>query len=265
MERARFDKMLSSNEIGTLITALGTGIGKEEFNVEKLRYHKIIIMTDADVDGAHIRTLLLTFFFRQMPQLIENGYIYIAQPPLYKVKRGQSEQYLKDQKALEDYLIGQGLDEASLTLANGEVRTGQDLRAVAETARTISDIFDGLHSRYNRDVVEQAAIAGALTPEILDDQGKAEEAAAYIARRMDILADEFERGWTGEARDDGSLVFKRMVRGVQEAATIDAALLGSTDARRLAAHAAHLNEIYGKAAVLRRKDISTEIRGLAPC
>nr|MEC9419923.1 toprim domain-containing protein [Pseudomonadota bacterium] len=261
VERARFDKMLSSNEIGTLITALGTGIGKEEFNVEKLRYHKIIIMTDADVDGAHIRTLLLTFFFRQMPELIENGYIYIAQPPLYKVKRGQSEQYLKDQKALEDYLIGQGLDEASLTLANGEVRTGQDLRAVAETARTISDIFDGLHSRYNRDVVEQAAIAGALTPEILDDQGKAEEAAAYIARRMDILADEFERGWTGEARDDGSLVFKRMVRGVQEAATIDAALLGSTDARRLAAHAGHLNEIYGKAAVLRRKDISTEIRG----
>jgi DNA gyrase subunit B len=218
-------------------------------------------MTDADVDGAHIRTLLLTFFFRQMPQLIENGYIYIAQPPLYKVKRGQSEQYLKDQKALEDYLIGQGLDEASLTLANGEVRTGKDLRAVAETARAISDIFDGLHSRYNRDVVEQAAIAGALTPEMLDDKGKAEEAAAYIARRMDILADEFERGWTGEAQDDGSLVFKRMVRGVQEAAMIDAALLGSTDARRLAAHADHLNEIYGKAAVLRRKDISTEIRG----
>ncbi|WP_420412560.1 DNA topoisomerase (ATP-hydrolyzing) subunit B [Roseibium sp.] len=261
VERARFDKMLSSNEIGTLITALGTGIGKEEFNIEKLRYHKIIIMTDADVDGAHIRTLLLTFFFRQMPELIENGYVYIAQPPLYKVKRGQSEQYLKDQDALENYLIAQGSDDTSLNLASGEVRTGQDLRQVVETARVIADIFDGLHSRYNRDVVEQAAIAGALNTEILEDQGKAEEAAAYIARRMDILADEFERGWTGEAQDDGSLVFKRTVRGVQEVATIDAALLGSADARRLAAHAEHLHDVYGKAAVLQRKDIPTEIRG----
>ncbi|WP_422040642.1 DNA topoisomerase (ATP-hydrolyzing) subunit B [Roseibium sp.] len=261
VERARFDKMLSSNEIGTLITALGTGIGKEEFNIEKLRYHKIIIMTDADVDGAHIRTLLLTFFFRQMPELIDNGYVYIAQPPLYKVKRGQSEQYLKDQPALEDYLIAQGLDETTLTLANGEVRMGQDLHNVVENARKLAEIFDGLHSRYNRDVVEQAAIAGALNTEILEDRTKAEEAAAYIARRMDILADEFERGWTGVAQDDGSLVFRRTVRGVEEAATIDAALLDSADARRLAAYADHLNEVYGKAAVLRRKDVPTEIRG----
>jgi len=261
VERARFDKMLSSNEIGTLITALGTGIGKEEFDVEKLRYHKIIVMTDADVDGAHIRTLLLTFFFRQMPELIEKGYIYIAQPPLYKVKRGQSEQYLKDQAALENYLISTGLEDASLTLANGEVRTGQDLRTVADTAHYISGIFDGLHSRYNRAVVEQAAIAGALNPDILDDRAKAEEAAAYVARRLDILADEFERGWTGEARDDGSLVFRRTVRGVEEAALIDAALLSSSDARRLDAQATHLQEIYGKAGVLRRKDTSSEIRG----
>ncbi|WP_346893512.1 DNA topoisomerase (ATP-hydrolyzing) subunit B [uncultured Roseibium sp.] len=261
VERARFDKMLSSNEIGTLITALGTGIGKEEFNLEKLRYHKIIIMTDADVDGAHIRTLLLTFFFRQMQDLIENGYVYIAQPPLYKVKRGQSEQYLKDQKALEDYLIASGLEDSSLTLANGEVRTGEDLREVLERARTIASIFDGLHSRYDRTVVEQAAIAGALNSEVLHDREKAAEAAAYIARRLDILADEFERGWTGEAQDDGSLVFRRTVRGVEEVATIDAALLSSTDARRLASHADHLQEIYGKAALLRRKDIQTEIRG----
>ena len=172
-------------------------------------------------------------------------------PPLYKVKRGQSEQYLKDQGALEDYLIAQGSEDTSLTLANGEVRMGQDLRQAVDTARIIADIFDGLHSRYNRDVVEQAAIAGALNTEILEDHSKAEEAAAYIARRLDILADEFERGWVGEARDDGSLVFKRTVRGVQEAATIDAALLGSADARRLAAHAEHLHEVYGKAAVLR--------------
>ncbi|MBO0346385.1 DNA topoisomerase (ATP-hydrolyzing) subunit B [Roseibium limicola] len=261
VERARFDKMLSSNEIGTLITALGTGIGKEEFNVEKLRYHKIIIMTDADVDGAHIRTLLLTFFFRQMRELVENGYIYIAQPPLYKVKRGQSEQYLKDQNALENYLIDTGLDDTSLTLANGEVRNGQDLRQVVERARTISGIFDGLHSRYNRDVVEQAAIAGAMNEDVLNDTEKAKEAADYIARRLDILAEEFEKGWEGEAREDGSLVFKRTVRGVDEVAIIDPALLASTDARRLDAHAPHLQEIYGKAANLRRKDTYQDIRG----
>ncbi|TWI87327.1 DNA gyrase subunit B [Roseibium hamelinense] len=261
VERARFDKMLSSNEIGTLITALGTGIGKEEFNIEKLRYHKIIIMTDADVDGAHIRTLLLTFFFRQMPDLIENGYVYIAQPPLYKVKRGQSEQYLKDQEALERYLVSSGLEDSSLTLANGEVRTGEDLRLVLETARTISGIFDGLHSRYNRDVVEQAAIAGALSPETLDDPAKSDEAASYIARRLDILAEEFERGWTGEVQDDGTLLFKRTVRGVEEAAIIDPALLSSSDARRLNGYAEHLQEVYGKAATLRRKDMLTEVRG----
>ncbi|MEJ8475087.1 DNA topoisomerase (ATP-hydrolyzing) subunit B [Roseibium algae] len=261
VERARFDKMLSSNEIGTLITALGTGIGQEEFNLEKLRYHKIIIMTDADVDGAHIRTLLLTFFYRQMPALIENGYIYIAQPPLYKVTRGQSEQYLKDQLALEDYLILAGLKDTSLTLENGEVRMGEDLLTVVEKARSISEIFDGLHTRYNRDVVEQAAIAGALNEETLHDRAKAEAAAAYVARRLDILADEFERGWVGEATDDGSLVFKRTVRGVEEVAIIDAALLGSTDARRLDAQSSHLKEIYGKAAVLRRKDTPHEVRG----
>ncbi|MXN66874.1 DNA topoisomerase (ATP-hydrolyzing) subunit B [Stappia sp. GBMRC 2046] len=261
VERARFDKMLSSNEIGTLITALGTGIGKEEFNVEKLRYHKIIIMTDADVDGAHIRTLLLTFFFRQMPELVEHGYIYIAQPPLYKVKRGSSEQYLKDQEALENYLISSGLEEATLTLHTGETLAGADLRGVIEKARQIADVLDGLHSRYDRDTVEQAAIAGALNPDVLHDREKANEAAAYIARRLDILADEFERGWTGEARDDGSLHFERTVRGVKEVTMIDAALLGSANARKLNGYAEHLQAIYVKAATLNRKDKVNEIRG----
>ncbi len=261
VERARFDKMLSSAEIGTLITALGTGIGVDEFDADKLRYHKIIIMTDADVDGAHIRTLLLTFFFRQMPQLIERGNIYIAQPPLYKVTKGKSESYLKNEAALEDYLVDQGIDDAVLRLANGEERAGQDLRAIVDRARHVRAVLDGLHHRYDRSVVEQAAIAGALNADILLNAEKAGEAAAYVARRLDILADEFEKGWTGEAREDGSLVFKRTVRGVTEAATIDPALLSSADARKLDGHAKHLQEIYGKAAFLRRKDGETAIRG----
>ncbi len=261
VERARFDKMISSQEIGTLITALGTGIGNEEFNLEKLRYHKIIIMTDADVDGAHIRTLLLTFLFRQMPDLIENGYVYIAQPPLYKVTRGKSEQYLKDEAAFEEYLIGSGLDETSLSLANGEVRMGEDLRSVVNEAREISDVLNGLHARYDKAVVEQAAIAGALNADNLHNHEKAQEAAAYIARRLDILADEFERGWEGEATEEGDLIFTRVVRGVKEVTTIDAALLGSADARRLANYFKHLDEVYHKAASLVRKDKSVEIRG----
>src|SRR5437868_4144582 len=176
VERARFDKMLGSQEIGTLITALGTGIGREEFNPDKLRYHKIIIMTDANVDGSHIRTLLLTFFFRQMPALIERGHLYIAQPPLYKVMRGKSEQYLKDERALEDYLIETGLDDCVFRLASGEERKGRDLLALVEDARVIRNVLHNLHSRYNRKVIEQAAILGLLSPKITGDGATADAA-----------------------------------------------------------------------------------------
>src|SRR6202011_4783165 len=169
VERARMDKMLSSEQIGTLITALGTGIGTDEFSIDKLRYHKIIIMTDADVDGAHIRTLLLTFFYREMRALIDRGNLYIAQPPLYKVTRGRSEQYLKDERALEDYLIDTGLEETALRLSSGEDRSGEDLRRLVEEARIIRNVLAGLHSRYNRQVIEQAAILGVLSPSIFGD------------------------------------------------------------------------------------------------
>ncbi|MCC0012685.1 MAG: DNA topoisomerase (ATP-hydrolyzing) subunit B [Rhodobiaceae bacterium] len=261
VERARFDKMLSSNEIGTLITALGTGIGRDDFNIEKLRYHKIIIMTDADVDGSHIRTLLLTFFYRQMPELIERGHLYIAQPPLYKVRRGQSEQYIKNEAGLVDYLIDTGLEDASLTLHTGETRTGADLRTVVEISRDVSNILDGLHSRYDRTVVEQAAIAGILNPEAASSVQEREAAAAYIAQRLDRLSDTYERGWTGRPTEDGGFVFERTLRGVTEAAIIDAALLGSSDARKLDRHAALLQEVFVKAAIFRRKDAESEIRG----
>jgi DNA gyrase subunit B len=263
VERARFDKMLGSQEIGTLITALGTSIGRDEFNPDKLRYHKIIIMTDADVDGSHIRTLLLTFFFRQMEELIRRGHIYIAQPPLYKVNRGKSEQYLKDERALEDYLIATGIEEAVLRLASGEERAGPDLRRLVEDARAIRNILHGLHSRYNRKVIEQAAIAGVLRPEVIQDPQVAEQAATYIARRLDALEDETERGWVGSFNEEG-FHFERTVRGVKEAATIDQALIGSADARKLDEFAPSLQQIFPRPtppAMLRRKDETTPIYG----
>ncbi|MCA3553979.1 DNA topoisomerase (ATP-hydrolyzing) subunit B [Aestuariivirga sp.] len=261
VERARFDKMLGSAEIGTLITALGAGIGREEFNADKLRYHKIIIMTDADVDGAHIRTLLLTFFYRQMPEVIERGHLFIAQPPLYKVKRGSSEQYLKDSKALEDYLIDTGLENTALVLAGGTERAGRDLRAIVEEALSVRAALDALHSRYPRPLIEQAAIAGVLSPEVLSSAGRAAEAAADIARRLDAIADETERGWAGEPTGDGGLSFTREVRGVKEAWMLDGKLIGSADALRLDRKSAHLREIYEKPARLRRKDGETVIHG----
>ncbi len=261
VERARFDKMLSSQEIGTLITALGTSIGKDEFNPDKLRYHKIIIMTDADVDGAHIRTLLLTFFFRQMPDLIERGHLYIAQPPLYKVARGKSAQYLKDEKALEEYLINAGLDDATLELGTGEVRAAADLREVIGDALRLRSLVDGLHSRYNRSVVEQAAIAGALNVDLITRGPEAEAVAADVAARLDRIAEETERGWTARITESGALRFERMVRGVPEIALLDNALLGSSDARHIDQMSARLKEIYATPPLLRRREGTQEISG----
>jgi DNA gyrase subunit B len=261
VERARFDKMLGSQEIGTLITALGTGIGRDEFNPDKLRYHKIIIMTDADVDGSHIRTLLLTFFFRQMEELIKRGHIYIAQPPLYKVARGKSEQYLKDERALEDFLIMTGVEEAVLRLASREERAGEDLRKLVEQARAIRNLLNGLHSRYNRQVVEQAAILGVLSSDIFGDPAKAKAAAPYIAKRLNVLSEETERGWGGEFSEEAGFTFTRTLRGVKTVAIIDHALLGSADARKLDEYAASLQKVYEKPGSLRRKDETWAIHG----
>jgi DNA gyrase subunit B len=260
VERVRMDKMLSSQEIGTLITALGAGIS-EEFNADKLRYHKIIIMTDADVDGAHIRTLLLTFFYRQMREIIDRGHLFIAQPPLYKVARGKSEQYLKDERALENYLIAGGIEEAVFKLSSGQERAGADLLRLVEDARVVRNILVGLHSRYNRKAVEQAAIAGVLNPAIFGDPDKGLQAAEYIARRLDALSEETERGWAGRFLEGEGFVLERTVRGVKEVAAIDHALLGSADARKLDELALSLQEVYPRPGTLRRRGEETAIHG----
>jgi len=256
VERARFDKMLSSNEIGTLITALGTGIGRDDFNLEKLRYHKIIIMTDADVDGAHIRTLLLTFFYRQMPELVEQGHLYIAQPPLYKVARGASAsgRYLKDDRELEDYLIDDGLRDAVLTLHDGTQRAGNDLRELVDEARWVRSLLTSIGRRYNQRIVEQAAILGALNPDILSSQDTARQTADYLARRLDGLAPEEERGWEGDATPDGGFRLTRVLRSVAETYEIDGPLIRSAEARALDSRASELQEAYERPSRLTRRD-----------
>ncbi len=261
VERARFDRMLSSEQVGTLITALGTGIGREEFDIDKLRYHKIIIMTDADIDGAHIRTLLLTFFFRQMLPLIERGHLYIAQPPLYKVKRGQSEQYLKDERALEDYLLAAGTDEAILTTADGVAHVGADLTHIVEQARDIVHVINALNNRYNRTLVEQAAIAGAFEASEIEEEDAARTLGATIASRLDQIADEVERGWQGVPDGEGGLRLSRTVRGVEEVHVLDAQLLASAEISQLRRFSKILSEAFSGPAILTRKDISQTLHG----
>ncbi len=259
VERARFDRMLASQEIGTLITALGTGIGRDEFDIKKLRYHKVVIMTDADVDGAHIRTLILTFFFRQMPQLIEGGFLYIAQPPLYKVARGKSEVYIKDQAALEDYLIDMGLEGAVLALPNGEELAGADLRRVIEGARQFRRVLESFPTNYPRGILEQAALAGAF------DQGQADTdlqaVANTVAQRLNLIAPEYEKGWTGRITQDHGIRLSRVLRGVEELRTLDGAVLRSGEARRLAAISRETRDVYRDPAKMTRKDREQLVHG----
>lgn len=259
VERARFDRMLSSQEIGTLITALGTGIGRDEFDIGKLRYHKVVIMTDADVDGAHIRTLLLTFFFRQMPQLIEGGYLYIAQPPLYKVARGKSEVYLKDQAALDDYLIEMGIEGAVLRLKSGEEIAGADLARVIEGARQFRRVLDAFPTHYPRPILEQAALAGAFDPGRAD--ADLQLVADTVAKRLDMVALEFERGWTGRITQDHGIRLSRVLRGVEELRTLDGAVLRSGEARKLSQIAGQYRDTYRDPARLVRKDREQLVHG----
>ena len=253
VERARFDKMLGSDQVGTLITALGAGIGRDDFDINKIRYHRIVIMTDADVDGAHIRTLLLTFFYRQMPEVIERGYLYIAQPPLYKAATGKSSRYLKDDAEYEAFLFDEGVDGAILELSSGEQLSGQDLRALVVASRSAQGNIDRLSSRAPAFAIEQAALAG-----LLDAAGGD---VAKAAARMDLYTDEGEGHWSCERAETGGFVFSRIKRGVSERVVLDDALLHALDARRLAERAPQLAETFAGPAVFRRKDKVTTVRG----
>ena len=251
VERARFDKMLGSDQIGTLITALGAGIGHDDFDIEKIRYHRIIVMTDADVDGAHIRTLLLTFFYRQMPQVIERGYLYIAQPPLYKATKGKSSRYLKDDPDMEAFLVDEGLDGAELDLTSGERRTGKDLEALVTASRNAKTNIQRLSARAPASAIEQAALAGLFgdTPD-----------PVAVAARLDLYAEEGDGPWSGEKGESG-YVFSRVRRGVTERIVLDDLLIHSADARRLAERVVGLDQAFSKPATYRRRERSTTVRG----
>jgi DNA gyrase subunit B len=246
VERARFDRMLSSREIGTIIQALGTGIGREEFNLEKLRYHKIVIMTDADVDGAHIRTLLLTFFYRQMPELIEAGHLMIAQPPLYKVSRGRSEVYLKDDAALDEYLVEAGLDGLVLETAEGP-RSAADLKSLIDHSRRVRTLMRYAPRKYDSGLLEALAINGALKPN-LNTHGR-EQAIAKVAEWLGAIDE--EATWSGEATEEGGYLLRHLWRGVTDAYIIEKTFLASAEARKISSLVAEQADVYGKPSLLR--------------
>ncbi len=256
VERARFDRMLSSELIGTLILALGTGIGRDDFNADKLRYHKIILMADADVDGAHIRTLLLTFFYRQMPELIERGHVFIAQPPLYKVSKGKQSRYLKDQSEMDSYLIEEGSTDAELDFQSGERRIGNDLMALVREAKAFKAGVDRLSQRAPAFAIEQAALAGLFA-----EDGDPADRASAAADRLNLYAEEGDGAWTGQAGLQGAVVFERSRRAVKETIVLEEQLIRSLDARRLAERAAAFDRLFDSPATYRRKDKSVQVRG----
>jgi len=251
VERARFDKMLSSQEIGTLITALGTGVGRDDFNIEKARYHKIVIMTDADVDGAHIRTLILTFFYRQMPQLIEKGYLYIAQPPLYRIKRGNKAIYLKDNSGLHDYLVNESLDGTVLKTADGVQHAGEDLRDIIEKCSEFTRLVKSLSRRLPANVIQATALAGALSESSLGNQEKAEKIAKRLNDSIEAIV---EAHWSGSLDEEGQFVLTRQVRGVTEKVTVDKGTLTAPEVADISLLVENLAQIFSGKITLEHKN-----------
>ncbi len=264
VERTRFDRMLGSEQIGTLISALGTSIGPVEFNIEKLRYHKIIIMTDADVDGSHIRTLLLTFFYRQMPAIIERGYLYIAQPPLYKVKKGQSELYLKNDEALDDYLISEGVHQTTLEAGDGSHRGGLDLKAFVEEAAQIRRSLEKLNAKLNGiSILEQAAILGILDFKKLEEGKYTEDQARALAKRLnEIHGYKPADVWNGAVTEEGNIILKRTQEEIPERFVLPCSITHLPEARQVANKEKAL-QAYLAPAILKFKERQEKVLG--PC
>ena len=260
VERARQDKVLSNQEIGSLITALGAGIGRGDIDLSKLRYHTIVIMTDADVDGAHIRTLLLTFFFRQMPEIIKAGHLYIAQPPLYKITKGRSEVYLQDDAKLEEHLLREGITDAVLELADGDLLSRDDLWRVVNQAREAVQRIEPFGTRHPTAVIEQLAIAG-LFDGLTGRELPGPEAVEHAAKRLDLVADPNQRGWTAKRGENNSIKLARAVRGVEEAYTLAPPVFLSAEARRLGRVSGKLGEVYAMPANFRRRETAVRVLG----
>ena len=250
VERARFDKMLNSAEIGTIITALGTGIGRDDFNPDKCRYHKIIIMADADVDGSHIRTLLLTFFYRQMPELFERGYIYIAQPPLYKVKKGNSVLYIKNEREMENYLNRSGCDDATLIKADGEQLAGEDLVAMVEQNRKAHSLMVNLSKNIPEKIIEQMAISGLFSASLRADAEAMKIQLDSFVNRLNSLEPEYERGWTASLTETHEIQLERTLRGVTEKYVAELKFLESQEAQMLDEMRTFLNENFSSPCTL---------------
>jgi len=259
VEKARNDRMLSSQEIGTLITALGTGIA-DEFDIEKLRYHKVIIMTDADVDGAHIRTLLLTFFYRKMEELVKAGHLYIAQPPLYKVNRGKSEVYLKDDAALQDYLIETGIDEAILNFGEGASAAGADLKRIVSLTKKITQLLENLNSRIPSFIFEQVAMAGGLNPDL--GQDARDNIGKKVSQRLDLVSTEHEKGWACNYDAIRGLEIYRTLRGVTQEYVIDNESLSQKETIMLDSLKGEMLETFEKEAFFHKKE--KDIRVTSP-
>ena len=259
VERARPDKMLSSQEIGTLITALGTGIGNDDFDIEKLRYHKIIIMTDADVDGSHIRTLLLTFFFRKMPELVEKGYIFIAQPPLYKVSKGKSEVYIKDEKGLESYLLEAGVQETLLKVSDAIVSSGNELQEIVDSSKNFLNIINNITDEDTKFLLEQLALIGSI--EKLKDSKSNEILFENLCKRLDKISLEYERGWSYRIIDQGKIVFYRLIRGVEEKREIDLDKLSNSILIGLGKFHDKFKDVFGSIPILVKKETEVSLTG----
>ena len=259
VERARPDKMLSSQEIGTLITALGTGIGNDDFDIEKLRYHKIIIMTDADVDGSHIRTLLLTFFFRKMPELVEKGYIFIAQPPLYKVSKGKSEVYIKDEKGLESYLLEAGVQETLLKVSDAIVSSGNELQEIVDSSKNFLNIINNITDEDTKFLLEQLALIGSI--EKLKDSKSNESLFENLCKRLDKISQEYERGWSYRIIDQGKIVFYRLIRGVEEKREIDLDKLSNSILIGLGKFHDKFKDVFGSIPILVKKETEVSLTG----